>query len=155
MFKIKGGKFVYDEDATIQHDPVAKLKALWSGEHAAIDTYRACMERLSDEHLNHAAECHQLHVQNAKLLAKRIEKLGGTPEVDLGHRLLALAGTLAAAAPEQAICSILEKMENELLSEYMDSLSSFESENLDLLQNAILPNQHKCFDAWTEQRPAA
>jgi hypothetical protein len=155
MFKLKGGQFVFDEDTMIKHDPVTSFKSLWSGEHAAIDIYRACMERLSDEHLSSASLCHQLHVQNSKILAKRIQALKDTPEVDLGHRLLELAGTLAAAAPEVAICAILAKIESELLSEYMDSLSTFENENLDLLQNAILPNQHKCFDAWAAERPAA
>ncbi len=62
---------------------------------------------------------------------------------DLWHSFLELIGSTAAAFGPEALVDALRKHEMALLAEYETKIGAFDSENLLLLQEHLIPNQVK------------
>jgi hypothetical protein len=134
----------------VRQDPIANFKALWSGEASAVKTYKNCVESLDDTRLVQTAQyCLSLHVANEQALRAHIISLGDNVEhIDVWHSICSLKDAVAGALGDGVTFLTLRQMEEGFLGEYMDKISAFENENLDLIQQHLIPNQERCYEAW-------
>ncbi len=149
MLHLRGRNFYFSEEP-VRRDPIANLKALWSGEASAVKTYTNYVESLSDDQLVQTAQyCLQLHTANEQALRNHIISLGDSVDfIDVWHSICSLKDAVAAALGDSVSYAALRQMEEGFLDEYMEKISAFENENLDLLQHHLIPNQERCYEAW-------
>jgi len=153
--RIKNGKFVFDTTMILE-DPSSNLKDLWFREHACVKIYTHWLESLREPALVEMANwCLAAHNLNAEKLHAQIVALGDDVHmVDHWRAIGSIKDMVATSFGSTLAVADLLGMEQDLLEEYISKLMKFDGENLHLLQNEILPVQHKCSQAW-EQHPAS
>lgn len=132
-------------------DPIENLKSLWNGEASAVSTYSHCLGSFNTpELLQKAKFCLNQHAGNEQKLRLYIKSLGGqVGRVDAWHTICSsIKDVLAGLLSEHMVAVTLRKMEEDLLEEYMDKLSTFENENLDFVQHQLIAQQESCYEAW-------
>lgn len=139
-------------DSIVQNDPTENFKQIWSSEMALIQTYSHCLKVFTAPEVREIASyCKNLHELNAERLRTHIERLGGQADhINLSDSLTELPAVLANLLGEELTETILLKIECERLSDYLDKLSTVENDDLEVLQEQLLPNQEKCYCVWQE-----
>lgn len=133
-----------DKDAT--RDPLEELKWLLSAEVTSLNSFENCLNTPAAASFHSVSmACCDLHAMNVHLLSQRLADLGVEVEngTDLWHSFLELLGSAASAFGAEALLDALRKHEMALLSEYETKVGAFDSENLLLLQEQLIPNQVK------------
>lgn len=129
---------------------IDRLNAFLSGEHAAVQTYTQCIERMDNPSvIGQLRKLRASHAQRVKILSKKIEELGGEPVSDssLWASFAKLVEGSAKLFGKSAAVSTLQTGERHGRSEYARQLPELSDETRTFVVTTILPKQLRTHDA--------
>jgi uncharacterized protein (TIGR02284 family) len=136
-------------EASMEKD-IDKLNSFLRGELSAVETYRQCIEKVSNPSVRDAlVELQQSHQDRVQKLQERIQMLGGEAETSSGPwgSFAKIMQGGAAAFGEKSAVSMLEEGEDHGRDDYERDVDKLSPSNQEFVRQEILPEQHKTHDA--------
>lgn len=132
-----------------RENEIDQLNSLLRGELSAVETYRQCQERITDETIRLQLEpLRASHRERAAKLTQRILSLGGKPSEDSGPwgTFAKLVEGGAKVLGEGPALAVLEEGEDHGIEQYTRDLDGLSPESRSFVQTVLLPEQQRTHD---------
>ena len=129
---------------------INRLNAFLSGEHAAVQTYTQCIQRMKDPAvIGRLRKLRASHAQRVKMLTQKIQELGGQPVSDssLWTSFAKMVEGSAKLLSKSAAVSTLRTGERHGRLEYTRQLPQLSDDTRRFVLTSMLPQQVRTHDA--------
>lgn len=125
---------------------VKTLNSFLRGEISAVETYRQALAKVEQEPIRTELEsCLRSHEKRVGVLRSRIETLGGDPATSSGTwgAFAKLVEGSARMLGDKAAVAALEEGEDHGRDDYRRDVDKLDAESRQLVENQVLPEQHR------------